>query len=94
MTYWQQKVSIHAPARGATAAPDPRPYLYPVSIHAPARGATPANQAVALSPVMFQSTHPHGVRPFNAYRSRFMTHVSIHAPARGATGHSRKSDIF
>ena len=38
-------VSIHAPARGATYADDPRPetiYAIAVSIHAPARGATRA----------------------------------------------------
>ena len=34
------RVSIHAPARGATFAPSPRLYFLDVSIHAPARGAT------------------------------------------------------
>ena len=34
------KVSIHAPARGATGRPPGRAYLCSVSIHAPARGAT------------------------------------------------------
>ena len=35
-----RKVSIHAPARGATTLPAGRPLLVAVSIHAPARGAT------------------------------------------------------
>ena len=34
------RVSIHAPARGATAAPNEEMENYEVSIHAPARGAT------------------------------------------------------
>ena len=33
-----------------------------VSIHAPTRGATNANIIIVI-PIMFQSTHPHGVRP-------------------------------
>ena len=54
-----------------------------VSIHAPARGATSLN-LLNLSDLVFQSTHPRGVRPipiaiFTALK------VSIHAPARGAT---------
>ena len=36
-------VSIHAPARGATAAFPPPRGINPVSIHAPARGATIGN---------------------------------------------------
>jgi len=34
---------------------------------------------------MFQSTHPHGVRPTNRFIDLAKTGVSIHAPARGAT---------
>ena len=34
---------------------------------------------------MFQSTHPHGVRPAQANLYQSQTHVSIHAPTRGAT---------
>ena len=54
-------VSIHAPARGATAG---RTFTCPrvsVSIHAPARGATSLCIFVSKTK-RFQSTHPHGVR--------------------------------
>ena len=37
---------------------------------------------------MFQSTHPHGVRPFLPLFPTEMACVSIHAPARGATSSS------
>ena len=33
----------------------------------------------------FQSTHPHGVRPQEEYKSIIRLPVSIHAPPRGAT---------
>ena len=58
-------VSIHAPARGATKALLMRYIVITVSIHAPARGATfiDVSQCAHL---MFQSTHPHGVRPGHA----------------------------
>ena len=76
-----------------------------VSIHAPARGATAIFPDQLLA-ILFQSTHPHGVRLQSAYNvediMRFnprtrtgcdrlkegvigYTYVSIHAPARGAT---------
>ena len=55
-----------------------------VSIHAPTRGAT-ALRRTARALRMFQSTHPHGVRPLAfVVRIRFVF-VSIHAPTRGAT---------
>ena len=55
-------VSIHAPARGATKSNCLCHVNAKVSIHAPARGATSVfqnNEPIEL----FQSTHPHGVRP-------------------------------
>ena len=58
-------VSIHAPARGATAN---APVTYAngaVSIHAPARGATPRSVR-SLPRRPFQFTHPRGVRPYSA----------------------------
>ncbi len=81
-----QKVSIHAPARGATIH-DTTPYTCyaSVSIHAPARGATFRITTHGKTSPGFQSTHPHGVRldkQGNLYRYDI---VSIHAPARGAT---------
>ena len=55
-------VSIHAPARGATLpCRDGRIVNERVSIHAPARGAT-RRQASHSQSVLFQSTHPRGVR--------------------------------
>ena len=56
------RVSIHAPAWGATPRRSHlRPYR-PVSIHAPAWGATPA-ALIRSAPYMFQSTRPRGARP-------------------------------
>jgi len=123
-------VSIHAPARGATAAELNRHSYGFVSIHAPARGATRCVSAshtvtingfnprtregcdikpkmrlcekcgfnprtregcdeIFVSParleVLFQSTHPRGVRPATQTASINKQKVSIHAPARGAT---------
>ena len=79
-----QRVSIHAPTRGATPTLarrgftelsfNPRTHTgcdlcklsqlraFQVSIHAPTRGATLLN-ALSNTEQMFQSTHPHGVRP-------------------------------
>ena len=58
-------VSIHAPTRGATSNDNCFLNATRVSIHAPTRGATdryvwPVNSS------LFQSTHPHGVRPFSS----------------------------
>ena len=56
-----------------------------VSIHAPTRGAT--CPIVICSPLrlVFQSTHPRGVRLYVSSRAAAAAHVSIHAPTRGAT---------
>ena len=57
-------VSIHAPTRGATPEGGTIEVSESVSIHAPTRGAT--NWARGwMRRRWFQSTHPHGVRPFN-----------------------------
>ena len=77
-------VSIHAPTRGATT---PYRYIYRygnVSIHAPTRGATLTVLQVS-GEVLFQSTHPHGVRLFLPGYPLIVRVVSIHAPTRGAT---------
>ena len=61
----------HAPVRGATPAPDLRIRGRVVSIHAPAWGATFRVEYLCLPHVLFQSTHPRGVRrtpPRTAYR--------------------------
>ena len=55
------RISIHAPARGATALLGALTSDEQISIHAPARGATPLNWASTLFCV-FQSTLPRGER--------------------------------
>ena len=55
-------VSIHAPTWGATQARLNPCILYIVSIHAPTWGATPELSCPDTA-TLFQSTHPHGVRP-------------------------------
>ena len=55
-------ISIHAPAWGATFSTAAQNiFLLQISIHAPAWGAT-AVRILALIGILFQSTHPRGVR--------------------------------
>ena len=80
-----RKVSIHAPAWGATVMNDTVQALIAVSIHAPAWGATPCRTRRGPPVLLFQSTHPRGVRrSVQRVRARTLG-VSIHAPAWGAT---------
>ena len=60
--YDYRKVSIHAPARGATVSTCSLAAVINVSIHAPARGAT-ASAARSVAESAFQSTLPRGERP-------------------------------
>ena len=78
-------VSIHAPTRGATYCKSLRVASMRVSIHAPTRGATFCDIGRVLHLLLFQSTHPHGVRHRVASISSYFSIVSIHAPTRGAT---------
>ena len=55
-------VSIHALTRGATGAVGHYGFHKEVSIHASTRGATNSQILFTMS-LVFQSTHPHGVRP-------------------------------
>ena len=56
-----RKISIHAPQWGATRVADAPQLAVPISIHAPQWGAT--SRAVFICKTMvFQSTHPSGVR--------------------------------
>ena len=82
---YNEVVSIHAPARGATYLIMTPRFLISVSIHAPARGATPSMASEFMTKRMFQSTHPHGVRHAPRQQEPGNLEVSIHAPARGAT---------
>ena len=56
-------VSIHAPAWGATPDAVVPTALLGVSIHAPAWGATWKVENTVTRMILFQSTHPRGVRP-------------------------------
>ena len=56
------RISIHAPARGATEVKNRIFENYDISIHAPARGATVKESNYVLCGLIFQSTHPRGVR--------------------------------
>ena len=57
------KISIHAPARGATNMFDDYVQLWDISIHAPARGAT-VYLVTYVTPTGFQSTLPRGERRY------------------------------
>ena len=56
------RVSIHAPARGATSRVYTQKRYASVSIHAPARGATGVRTSMSQAVRMFQSTRPRGAR--------------------------------
>ena len=78
------RVSIHAPARGATPRSQQATRPGKVSIHAPARGATSFAFLFGWRRG-FRSTLPHGERRSSCGAIDARSRVSIHAPARGAT---------
>ena len=85
--FWNNacKVSIHAPARGATLATRRSTRRARVSIHAPARGATPSVMSTLIDG---RSFNPRARERRDGLRrgvGRVDLGVSIHAPARGAT---------
>jgi len=55
------RISIHAPARGATCERNLTPKFVKISIHAPARGATTITIGQRIL-TRFQSTRPRGAR--------------------------------
>ena len=78
------KVSIHAPARGATVVAGEVAAELGVSIHAPARGATCRGLcARGLPHVSIHAPARGATNP--ELDTQGAWHVSIHAPARGAT---------
>ena len=88
-----RKVSIHAPARGATLLSASYWWLFWVSIHAPARGATVIAVCDTTTCRGFNPRAREGRdAPANDITARG-TGVSIHAPARGATGVSASVGI-
>ena len=78
------RISIHAPARGATRMYAAIRAARQISIHAPARGATGAIYHHIIINT-FQSTPPRGGRPSMGNTPNNGPQISIHAPARGAT---------
>jgi len=77
-----QKVSIHAPARGATYQ---LKHLYEENRFNPrARAGRDLLLVLPIFPRLFQSTRPRGARHV-FYLVFHIQLVSIHAPARGAT---------
>ena len=79
------RVSIHAPAWGATTDAADNGAAIRVSIHAPAWGATALRAEFQAVYEEFQSTRPHGARPEAGAHPWQPDAVSIHAPAWGAT---------
>ncbi len=82
-------VSIHAPARGATHLVHGHPHDVSVSIHAPARGATEQEEREQFR-IKFQSTRPHGARPF-AVRTLPMPSMFQSTRPHGARPANRQS---
>lgn len=69
-------VSIHALTRGATGAVGHYGFHKEVSIHASTRGATNSQILFTMS-LVFQSTHPHGVRQYIFQSADFLTYTLI-----------------
>ena len=79
------RISIHAPAWGATSLCIIFYILTLISIHAPAWGATPPLISPTRAPATFQSTLPRGERRGGSQTKSQGGTISIHAPAWGAT---------
>ena len=83
-TYMENKISIRAPARGATIMVHVIEEVLGISIRAPARGATlPKCALICLR--IFQSALPRGERLEVSSEYLRTGEISIRAPARGAT---------
>ena len=78
------EISIHAPQWGATIFAHILPTLFRISIHAPQWGATCGRFSTRFT-VVFQSTHPSGVRHSLCHPVLPLLGISIHAPQWGAT---------
>ena len=86
-----KKVSIHAPARGATNIIRAR--FGVESFNPRARAGRDKGQIMKRLSELFQSTRPRGARQRLGYRFIWRL-VSIHAPARGATVHRWLSGYY
>ena len=82
-------VSIHAPARGATVFGDCVAYVKSRFNSRTREGCDGAFVGGYALIILFQFTHPRGVRLAILKKNDKDKHVSIHAPARGATNHQR-----
>ncbi len=82
--HWD-KVSIHAPARGATGHGHSPADLVRTFQSTRPRGARPGFNDSQSTTAVFQSTRPRGARLPSRPPLRSVGLVSIHAPARGAT---------
>ena len=81
---WIVRISIHAPARGATSRSEFFPRNLCISIHAPARGATQYSAAIRGTQKISIHAPARGATSSALYLRRTDC-ISIHAPARGAT---------
>ena len=83
-----KRVSIHAPARGATARQQPQAHVEAGFNPRARAGRDLGRGRRAVDEIMFQSTRPRGARRRLWCRGYRRRPVSIHAPARGATSSS------
>ena len=73
------KISIHAPAWGATCGDQRHRCAQHISIHAPAWGATAAELGMSPTTVAFQSTRPRGARHSHPLRFCRLQHFNPRA---------------
>ena len=78
------RISIHAPAKGATRMTGAVAHTYIISIHAPAKGATQVFHTLSSFCCNFNPRSREGSDNFRCSFDRFLL-ISIHAPAKGAT---------
>ena len=81
------KISIHAPARGATISVDFPALLRPISIHAPARGATLLSFAI---PALAENFNPRSREGSDKDLRRRLTTSNYFNP-RSREGSDRKN---
>ena len=80
----RNRISIHAPARGATGPDKALIACNGISIHAPARGATTAFHFNGCPEGISIHAPARGATRLNI-EAHYHDFISIHAPARGAT---------
>ena len=78
-------ISIHAPAKGATAKAEYLTRTFDISIHAPAKGATISRLPASFFLIHFNPRSREGSDRDLPKDMRLLSHISIHAPAKGAT---------